>query len=99
MTLGLCDPWKPTELTIHQERLFNIWKAMAKAEEKRVQVGGHGYKEKPHGLKEGDLVIRWRGIDPTVACKKLGLMWLGPYVIKEIVSECMAIIEDPHHPQ
>ena len=46
------------ELTIHQERLFNIWKAMAVAEEKRVQVGGHGYNEKPHGLKEGDLVMR-----------------------------------------
>ena len=98
LTLGLSDPWKPTDLTIHQERLFNIWKAMAKAEDQRVQVGGNAYRDKPHGLKVGDLVMRWRGIDPTVACKKLGLMWLGPYKVTEILNECMAVIIDPHHP-
>ena len=71
---------------------------MAKAEEQRVQIGGNAYRDKPHGLKVGDLVMRWRGIDPTVACKKLGLMWLGPYKITEVLNECMAVIIDPHHP-
>ena len=99
LTIGLCDPWKPTDLTEHQERLFRIWRAMAKAEERRVQIGGNAYRNKPHGLKVGDLVIKWRGIDPTVACKKLGLMWVGPYRIVEILNENMALIEDPHHPQ
>ena len=66
------------ELTSHQERLFRIWREMAKVEKRRIQVGGYGYKDKPHGLKEGDLVMRWRGIDPTVACRKLVLMWFGP---------------------
>ena len=71
---------------------------MAKAEDRRIQVGGNAYRGRPHGLKVGDLVMRWRGIDPTVTCKKLGLMWVGPYRVTALLNECMAVLEDPHHP-